>query len=532
MKAERVACDPSSACETLPMPNALSLRREFLVQMGWGVSALVGAQGASGCRAANAGASAEAATFHPDVEIALRAAPTQAPILPGAPTEVWALRGKVIQGDARCLEDSASPALGPTVRVRVGQRLRVVFTNDIPQETILHWHGLRVPEGADGHPRFAIEQGRQYIYEFVVKGPAGTYWYHAHPDMRTGEQVYRGMAGLFIVSDAHEASLSLPTGAFDAGLVIQDRLFDASNQLRYLVSPMDRMQGLLGDRILVNGTAEPTMRVAAAPYRLRVLNASNSRIYRLAWAHGSPLTVLGTDGGLLEAPLQKSYVMLAPAERVELWADFGRFPLGFETALVSLAFDGMTQAGPMGRSGVAQGAALKILKIKVDRSSSERSRLPERLTAIGRHRLKDAVNSAAPRRIVPTMQHMGFAINGRTFEMNAVAADEHVKLGTLEAWEFDNSAAPGAAGRMGMMGMGPMPHPFHVHCGQFQVLRREGVTHTGYVDEGWKDTLLVMPGEKATMLMRFLDYPGIYLYHCHNLEHEDGGMMRNFAIDA
>jgi FtsP/CotA-like multicopper oxidase with cupredoxin domain len=354
------------------------------------------------------------------------------------------------------------------------------------------------------------------------------YWYHAHPDGRTGEQVYRGLAGLFIVEDEQEASLGLPAGAFDRALAIQDRSFDARNQLVYLTSPMDRMRGFLGDRILVNGQPDFILRVAAAAYRLRLLNASNSRIYRLAWDDGASLMVIGTDGGLLEMPTSMPYVMLAPGERVELWADFGPNSSGDERTLVSLPVDGMTAIAPLGPGRVALGRASPIFKVKVDRPSSGRGRLPARLTTIERHRFADAVNATAPRRIQATMHHMGFGLNGRTFEMNAVAADEHGKLGTLEAWEFDNSSQ----GRMGMMGMmGPLPHPFHIHGGQFQVIRREGVAHAGYVDGGWKDTVLVMPGERATVLMRYLDYAGIYLYHCHNLEHEDGGMMRNFAID-
>ena len=321
-----------------------------------------------------------------------------------------------------------------------------------------------------------------------------------------------------------------------SGLVIQDRLFDASNQLVYLASPMERMTGFLGDRVLVNGVVDFAMRVAARPYRLRILNGSNSRIYRLAWADGAPLTVVGTDGGLLEAPIRKPYVLLAPAERLQLWVDLGQHPVGSELSLVSLPFDAPTPMGPMqmGMSrGLAQGAPLSILKMRVDRSSSDRPPLPAKLTPIERYRLESAVNATAPRQIVATMQQMAFGLNGRSFEMNAIAPDEHVKLGTLEAWEFDNTARTRMGmGGMGMMGMMSMPHAFHVHGGQFQVLRREGVTHAGYVDEGWKDTVLVMPGERATILMRFLDYPGLYLYHCHNLEHEDGGMMRNFLIET
>jgi FtsP/CotA-like multicopper oxidase with cupredoxin domain len=469
----------------------------------------------------------------PDVEIALSATRAKAQVMRGDATEVWTFRGSVVRGDVRTLQNMPSEALGPTIRVRTRQKVRIVLANDIPQETIVHWHGLHVPAAADGHPRLAIRPGGRYVYEFEVKGPAGTYWYHAHPDKLTGEQVYRGMAGLFIVEDpATEASL-LPAGEFDVGLVIQDRLFDANNQLVYLTSPMERMTGFLGDRVVVNGVVDYALRAAARPYRLRIVNGSNSRIYRLAWADGTPLTVVGTDGGLLEAPVQKPSVMLAPAERLQLWIDLGHRPIGSELALVSLPFDAPAPMGPM-RMGAsrspAQGAPMAVLRVRVDRPSSDRPPLPARLAPLERYRLEDAVNAASPRRIVATMQHMAFGLNGRSFEMDGVANDEHVKLGTLEAWEFDNPASAPMGG-MGMM-MTAMPHPFHVHGGQFQVLRREGVTHAGYIDDGWKDTVLVMPGERATVLMRFRDYAGVFLYHCHNLEHEDGGMMRNFAIDV
>jgi FtsP/CotA-like multicopper oxidase with cupredoxin domain len=451
-------------------------------------------------------------------------------MVPGDPTDVWTFQGRVVRGDPHTLEDVPSGALGPTFRVRVGQRVRVVLLNDLPQETIVHWHGLQVPSTADGHPRGAIRQGGKFVYEFAVRGPAGTYWYHAHPDGRTGEQVYRGLAGLFIVEEPDQSLPLLPSGAFDVPLVIQDRRFDARNQLVYLTSPMDRMTGLLGDQIVVNGQADSNWRVAQRAYRFRILNGSNSRIYRLAWADGSPLTVIGTDGGLLAAPMPKPYAMLGPGERLEVWADFGRRPLGSASSLVSQPFDA---AGPMSMAAVPQGAPLDLVKMTVDRPSATRVPLPEKLRAITPYRWADAINAAHPRTIVPTMHPMGFGLNGRSFEMNGVAPDEHVKTGSLEAWTFDNTA--GAAGRtmgMGMMmGMGSMPHPFHVHGGQFQVVRREGVTHAGYVDIGWKDTVLVMPGETATFLMRFPDYDGTYLYHCHNLEHEDAGMMRNLRVD-
>ena len=133
------------------------------------------------------------------------------------------------------------------------------------------------------------------------------------------------------------------------------------------------------------------------------------------------------------------------------------------------------------------------------------------------------------------MQHMSWSLNGRTFELDRIASDERVKAGQLEVWEFDNSRSSGIGmGSMRGMGMGmmAMPHPMHLHGGQFQVVRREGVAHAGYVDDGWKDTVLVMPGERARILVRYADYTGLFLYHCHNLEHEDAGMMRNFLVEA
>jgi FtsP/CotA-like multicopper oxidase with cupredoxin domain len=122
------------------------------------------------------------------------------------------------------------------------------------------------------------------------------------------------------------------------------------------------------------------------------------------------------------------------------------------------------------------------------------------------------------------MRHMHGLINGRTFRMQEVADDERIRLNSTELWELTNDDRP-----MGMMMM-PMPHPVHLHGKQFQVVERSGVLHSGYVDEGWKDTVLLMPGERARIVTNFTDYKGLFLYHCHILEHGDMGMMRNYLI--
>jgi FtsP/CotA-like multicopper oxidase with cupredoxin domain len=291
---------------------------------------------------------------------------------------------------------------------------------------------------------------------------------------------------------------------------------------------MEQMTGFLGEWILVNGRPDFSLPVATRAYRLRILNGSNSRIYKLAWQKGNALTVIGTDGGLLEKPVQRRYVMLGPGERLDLWADFSEYPVGSELSLISLPFDaGAMGGGRMGSGAILpNGAGFSILRVEVNRQEKETLALPQRLSKISRYRYSDAVNREYPRRFQLVMRHMTWTINGRTFGMREVAPDEKVRLNSLEVWEFINEG-----GGMGMMGAMEMPHPMHLHGMQFQVLDRRGVKHEGYVDEGWKDTVLLMPGERIRLLVRFSEYPGLFLYHCHNLEHEDMGMMRNYLIE-
>jgi blue copper oxidase len=297
---------------------------------------------------------------------------------------------------------------------------------------------------------------------------------------------------------------------------------------------MARMTGFLGDWILVNGQPDFILPAAARAYRLRILNGSNSRIYKLAWQDGTPLTVIGTDGGLLEKPVYRRYVMLAPGERLELWADFSKYTVGSEAVLASLPFDaGAMAGGGMGggmmggmrgaAAALPNGGGFPVLRVRVNRSENENLSLPTRLARIDRHKLAEALNPFDPKLFYLAPRHMVWTINGRTFQLNAAADDERVQLNSLEVWEFINEG--------GGMGMMSMPHPIHLHGMQFQILERQGVLHEGYVDEGWKDTVLLMPGERIRLLVRFADYPGLYLYHCHNLEHEDMGMMRNYLID-
>ena len=491
--------------------------------------------------------------FQSDIELLLRASPGSTTIRPGNPTNVWTITGEVIQGDPGVLEAIPDCYLGPTIRMRKGQRVRVHFANELAEASILHWHGLHVPAEMDGHPRFAIGPGNTFVYDFEVRNRAGTYWYHPHPHGRTGPQVYAGMAGLFLVADDEEDAAGLPNGEYDIPLVIQDRTLNRNNQLVYQGNGMmDQMMGFLGEEIWVNGKPDFVLPVATRAYRLRLLNGSNSRIYKLGWDDGTPLTVIGTDGGLLENAVQRPYVMLAPGERVELWADFSGRPVGNELELRSLPFTvpaemggmmggmGNRRGGMMGSAqsnpSMAQGAAFSILTIRIAQDVQETVTLPARLSTLYQLSPTEAVNGNTPRTIAMQMRMPGgWTLNGRTFDMTGVANDEIVRLGSTEVWEFVNRG-----GGMGMMGGMMLPHPMHVHGESFQVIERQvdpnmrsmwETVSAGYVDEGWKDTVLVMPGERVKILRRFNDYTGLYLYHCHNLEHEDMGMMRNFRVD-
>ena len=513
--------------------------------------------------------------FAPDLEINLSATAAQATILPGAKTTVWRYEASVVKGDPNSVITLPDNYLGPIIKVRTGQKIRVNMTNNLPsgEAHIVHWHGLHLPEDMDGHPRYSVANGKSYVYEFEVKNRAGTYWFHPHTHERTAEQVMMGLAGLFIVSDDEEAALGLPSGEFDVPIIIQDRTFDANNQMVYTAGEgvgmmgrgqqqgsagmmgnngagmggmdMQRMMGFLGERILINGKPDFVLPAVTRAYRLRLLNGSNSRIYKLGWSDGMPMTVIATDGGLLEKPAQRDFVMLGPGERVEIWADFSERKVGETFTLQSLKFEGAesTAMGGMGMGGMmsqgnapALGAPLTLMTMRIDNQVGVTSKLPTQLSKLNRLRIADAVNQNNPRQFRLQMRQMNWQINGRSFEMDAVASDEQVKLGTTEVWEFINELNPGE-----MMEQMGMAHPFHIHGVQFNIIERQALpelkagwdsVRAGFVDDGWKDTFLIMPGERVKVLMRFADYSGKFVFHCHNLEHEDMGMMRNYEVVA
>ena len=501
--------------------------------------------------------SVPSASFKPDVEFEITARISEVSIIPGAHTTVFKYHGKLLRGPKNALKTMPG-YLGPILNLSQNQKVRIFFYNELPEPSVIHMHGMHVPQRMDGHPVYAIERGERYVYEFEVKNPAGTNWYHSHTHGMTATQVYRGLAGLITITDEQEQKLELPSGVYDIPITIQDRRFTASNQLQYLHGMRERMVGFLGDTILVNGQANSTIPVKTRAYRLRILNGSNSRIYKLGWEDGTQLVAIGTDGGLLERPENYPYIMLAPAERIELWVDFSGRKVGSDLVLSSLEYQvtmphmggGMQGGrGRMGRGmgvmngGLLQGESFPIIKFHITERVGDSPGLPEKLVSMRSLTERDISN---PDRTVPIdigMQHMSPQLNGRSFEMHEVMDIERIPVNTIQRIKISNNhglmgdGAGGMRGRGGMMMS--MAHPIHLHGQQFKVLSRTqtdrdsdgyNTVKDGFIGNGWKDTVLVMPGEEIEIIKPFEDYTGLFLYHCHNLEHEDMGMMRNFYV--
>ncbi|MEI8134875.1 MAG: multicopper oxidase family protein [bacterium] len=408
------------------------------------------------------------------------------------------------------LVNNSFPA--PTIRVKKGDTFTANIHNNLGENSILHWHGIHAPSEMGGHPKYAIDSGNSYSVNFPIKQRAGASFYHAHPNMNmatgvgTGKQVYMGIAGLFIVEDDEEKALGLPSGEFEIPLMITDKRFDANSQLIYDPSTVDINSGWLGDTILINGTPNAFVNVAPTLYRFRVVNASNSRFYKLALADGKTFTVIGNDGGFMEKPIQMSAAWLAPAERLDILIDFSSYTVGQSVILQSLKF---TFSDGPGSGTVAQGAAMNLLLFQVTKSVVTNGTVPTALPAIEKYNVADAKRTRTW--IFAATHH----VNEHNYSLDLI--DANVPIQDLERWEFVSEAQN--------------THPIHVHGSYFQVLNRNGAPPDP-TEGGWKDVVRLDPQGTVNVLVKFTEYTGLFLIHCHKLEHADGGMMANFIVDA
>ena len=339
----------------------------------------------------------------------------------------------------------------------------------------------------DGLPMQAITPGGSYQYNFTINQRAALNWYHAHPHMLTGKQVYLGLAGAFIINDAEEASFNLPSGAYEVPLIIRDATLDSTGNLSYKPSA----GGMFGKIPLVNGTKDPYLNVERAVYRFRILNGSNSRVMKLALNNNSPFILIGNDGGLLPASSNQLNITMANGERIDVLIDFRTLANGTKVMLrdtnapwdiLEFRVNGLNEVAYTGAMSTASSIPL-LLNPAITRSFSF-----------------DAMSK----------------INGKEYDMNRI--DWTVPFGQTEMWKFIVSGGNG-------------PHPVHVHGASFQVVSRTGGRGQVFPwEHGWKDTVLLEDGETISVLIKFDAFHGKYLLHCHKLEHEDMGMMANFEV--
>ena len=419
--------------------------------------------------------------------------------------------------------------LGPTIRTRQHSEVNLYYQNTLTESVAVHGHGLHVPGEVDGGPQLAIEPGAVWQPGLSIVQPAATCWYHSHTHGKTGEQVYRGLAGLIIIDDELADSLPLPRryGVDDLPIVIQDRTFDERGRLVYSLHDADE-DGWLGDTVVLNGAVAPVAYVPGGKVRLRLLNGANARFYIVAFADGRTFYKVASDGGLLEAPVPLTTMEMSPGERCEVVIDMAdgkpaglltlfedEFDDDEEGVLGSLAslFDRFESAPPS-----------PSLTLIVDSSLEANTEpLPERLATIVRPLPQEI---ARTRDFMLTMDHgdgdddgghpaMDMAINGAAMDMNVI--NERVERGVWERWRIRSNQGA---------------HPFHVHGCSFLIEQMEGAAASPD-QQGWKDVVVVDDDDWSEIIVRF-DHPATdqypYMYHCHILEHEDRGMMGQFTV--
>jgi spore coat protein A, manganese oxidase len=449
-----------------------------------------------------------------------------ASIVPGTRTQIWGYNG-------------IFP--GPTIVSRRGRPSIVTHTNRLPVPSVVHLHGGRTPHDSDGYPidvvnpvdmsyldihmRAAMSDGdgidmdaialgdvsyghRTYTYPLDQR--AATLWYHDHRMDFTGPSVWRGLAGFHLVRDGEEDALGLPSGARELLLMITDRSFDTDGSFRYpsidgtlvgkpgVTGPF--VAGVLGDVMLVNGAPWPVATVNRAKNRLRILNACNARRIdlRLAPQADGTLTQIGTDGGLLAAPIRHEHFELAPGQRLDAIVDFAEYRPGTSVTLLN---------------DFGEGRMSQVMRFRIGEAIEDHFTIPDRLSSIETLTSSQAVATRTFRFRSGDIDNMtGWLINGQPFRPDTIAAT--CRLGTVEVWRL----------------MTDLHHPVHLHLSPFQVLSR-GISAPGAFDAGRKDTIDLRPAEEAAIAIRFDGYPGKYVFHCHNLEHEDMAMMANFVTN-
>lgn len=419
--------------------------------------------------------------------------------------------------------------LGPTLIMHKNYSVTVHFNNQLPDTTTIHWHGMHVSALNDGGPHITIPPATTWSPSFKVRDWAGTYWYHPHMHMQTNTHVQKGIAGLVIVRDSIERLINLPRtyGKDDFPLVIQTKAFDASKQIITTTTALDTA-------LMVNATLKPFLNVPAQVVRLRLLNGSSERVYNIGFTGNKTFYQIGSDGGLLTAAVSMTRLRLAPGERAEILIDlaplngqsFDMISFGSElpSAIYGAAQPGMGpgQTIPSYTANPLNGNNFNILKLNVVPAIANAvTTIPTTLVTHNPWPQASATATRAltfmPANMGPTAIQGPFMINNAMFDMAVV--NYTVPFDNVEIWQLTNQT--------------PIAHPFHIHDVQFYILDINGVPPSAS-QAGRKDVVLVPAGNGVvrfiTKFETFCNDTAKYMYHCHMLTHEDGGMMGQFVV--
>lgn len=393
--------------------------------------------------------------------------------------------------------------LGPTLKLRKGATVNIQYTNNLSINTTMHNHGMHLPSNIDGGVHNVIAPSNSFTANWMVNQKSCTNWYHSHLMGATAEQVYRGLAGMTILEDSESDALDLPKtyGVDDIPLIIQDKVFAADGSLDYSPSHMEHMRGYLGDMFLVNGVITPKLSVEPKQIRLRILNASNARVYNFSLG-GKSFTQIATDNAFLANGVNMTSLKLSPAERAEIVIDLTS---NFNQSVVL--------------KDLSSGA--EIMKINVDKVlTTTKTTMPSVLTTT---LTKFAFDTNTPTRKFTLAKNRGrtglFTING--VSMSKAVINQRVPLNRIEIWEVVNAM--------------PMVHNFHIHATHFWIIERNGSSANVPANEqGYKDTVRVDANSSVKFVVKMVDYTNNtipYMFHCHILEHEDRGMMGQFTVE-
>ena len=408
---------------------------------------------------------------------------------------------------------------GPTLIMNKGDLVQINVTNNLLDTTTTHWHGFHIPAIMDGGPHQTIPAGTTWSPTFYVLNDAATYWYHPHLHEKTQEQLTRGGGGMIIIKDAEEAALTLPRtyGVDDFPLALTSRRF-AANQFVTVNSAY-------GDNMLVNGTTSPQVSLPAQYVRLRILNAEIERSYNLGFSDNRTFHVIATDGGLVNAPIAVTRVVLAVGERVEILVDLTADLVGSSLDLKAYN-SGQARDFPGGEPGTAgqfgsllNNTTFNVLHINVAAATPNPvTTRPAVLRTNTFWTTNDVTNN---RTVTITGGTPGTLFNFGSVIFSPTVFNQTVNFNAVEKWTISNTSG--------------FSHSFHIHDIQFKLVSRTGGNNAGIksYEEGWKDTLFVAQNQSVSFIAKFDGFASPsnpFMYHCHFSNHEDEGLMGQFLV--